>query len=122
MAALPHLTGMDDEGVLRWAVPVFDPIAQVTAEAVWSAPDDETGERDLITPQIVLPGYWCIISLLAEDAVIKASGACKLVASRDLLEENFPFGYLTHLNWSTEEFSRVLYFEPQILGVNYRAS
>lgn len=119
IAAFPHLTALDGAGDPVWTCAVFEPLDLITTEAVWGEPDAETDERALITPQAVLPGYWCIISLHAEDAVIRAHPGCKLIASRQLWAEQSPFGFLTWLNWDTAEFASVLRFTPQIAGVGY---
>ncbi|WP_375549436.1 hypothetical protein ABWI01_03335 [Oceanicaulis alexandrii] len=119
MAALPHLTGLDEEGVLRWTASVFEPLDLVTAEAVWGDADPVTGVRTTLSEQVRLPGFWCIVSLPAEDAAIKEHPGCKLIASRQLWAEQSPFGFLTWLDWDLTEFETVLSFSPAIAGVGY---
>lgn len=115
LAAMPHLT--DGEG--GWIVPVFELLALITSEAAWEPLNPETGEVTLATPGESLPGYWLMVSLPAEDAALKASGACRLIASRALWREQSPFGFLTWLDWDLTEFETVLRFSPVIAGAGY---
>lgn len=119
LAAFAHLTAPDENDDPQWTCAVYEPLDLITTEAVWGEPDAETGERALITPPAVLPGYWCVISLHAEDSVIRAHPGCKLIASRQLWREQSPFGFLTWLNWTLSEFETVRRFTPQIAGVGY---
>lgn len=54
------------------------------SEEVRGEPDPETGERELITPAVTLPGYWTWISTTGgPDADLMAREACRIVVDPD---------------------------------------
>jgi len=76
-----HLTGHAIPGVTVYL-----------AEAVYGEPDPETGERDLITPAVTLPGYWTWISDAdGPDADLLAREACRIVVDPAAAAAGQPF-------------------------------
>ena len=62
------------------------------SEAVYGEPAQETGERDLITPAVTLPGYWTWISTTAgPDADLMAREACRIVVDPEAVARGEPF-------------------------------
>ena len=62
------------------------------AEEVRGEPDPETGERELITPAVTLPGYWTWISTTGgPDADLLACEACRIVVAPDAAAAGAPF-------------------------------
>ena len=62
------------------------------AEAVHGEPDPETGERDLITPAVTLPGFWTWISTTGgPDADLLAREACRIVVDPEAAAAGLPF-------------------------------
>lgn len=62
------------------------------AEEVRGEPDPETGDRELITPAVTLPGYWTWISTTGgPDAGLLAREACRIVVDPDAAARGLPF-------------------------------
>jgi len=62
------------------------------AEEVRGEPDPETGERDLITPAVTLPGFWTWISTTGgPDADLLAREACRIAVDPDAAARGLPF-------------------------------
>lgn len=130
MSYFDHILCFENEAAAKVALPALCPegiwdarwvtLVQLhTAFDVIGAEDPVTTARPVTTPGACLPGFWLMVSLPAEDVALKASGACRLIASRALWREQSPFGFLTQLNWDAAEFASVLRFTPQIAGVGY---
>jgi hypothetical protein len=81
-SALPQFCSQDQEGAWSWDQSRCIPnIKIITAEAVY---EGEGMERELVSPEEVLPGFWIAIALpeLSEELRDLPDNACRLITNR----------------------------------------
>jgi len=95
-------------------------IAGVTvylAEEVRGEPDPETGEAELITPAVTLPGRWTWISTTGgPDADLMARQSCRIVCDPDAAAASQPFVLMVR---DPATALRVVRIEPTPTGRSY---
>lgn len=74
-----------------WIGDIIAGVRVYLAEATWGVPDPETGERERLTPPVVLPGFWLWITTAGQDAGLLAREACRIVVDVAAAAAGAPF-------------------------------
>jgi hypothetical protein len=93
--ALPSFCNQDQQGVWRWDQSrVIPNIKIITAEAVY---EGEGMDRELVSPEEVLPGFWVAIALTELSTTLRdlPNEACRLITDRDAANAGGTFQQFT---------------------------
>ena len=87
IADLPQFRGTEG-----WAGNLVAGVRVVLAEAVYGESDPETGEREIVTPEVLAEGFYVLISRRGLDPVLVAGPAARLATDREAALRGEPFG------------------------------
>lgn len=116
-ASLPSLCTVDPKtSAVTWSPNVLIQTV-VMADAVWSAPDPQTGKSTLTTPQQNSPSFFLTISTIAEQPSLAAMATAKpIVMTRD---KAAPCVQAQPSDFASEDYAKAIRVEPIWFGTAY---
>ena len=100
----------------QWSGAVLPDVRVYLAVEVRGPLDLETGEAELISPAVTLPGWWVWISTAEPDAGLLAREACRIAVDPDAAAAGEPFVLLVR---DIETASQVVRIDPMPIARSF---